>query len=244
MFRRTPRPSGAMIVALVAVVLACAGTATAAKLITGKDIKNSSVTGADIKNSSLKSADVKNGSLSASDLSSGARKALKGDAGATGATGAAGAAGAAGAQGVAGPAGPTGPRGPSDVLAVKEETQQVESDGTSEVLRIAAPAGSHLVFAKLRVRDNTAGATPGEPTCAIGDLIGGDELFNAIDDITLFVPDSGDDNRGPEFTLMGTVTLDAARPIALRCTRETANGQTAIRANESSLVVQQVATVG
>jgi hypothetical protein len=45
------------------------GSATAAKkLLTGRDIKNSSLTGADIKNSSLTGSDVKDGSIGPKDL--------------------------------------------------------------------------------------------------------------------------------------------------------------------------------
>ena len=78
-------------------VLACllvlglvgAGTAGAAKLITGKQVKNGSLTGADIKA----------GSLGTDRLSPGARASLKGDAGPAGAVGPQGPAGADGADG-------------------------------------------------------------------------------------------------------------------------------------------------
>lgn len=75
-------------VGAVALAVGAAGTAGAAKLITGKQIKD--------------------GSIETRDLSKKARAALKG---ATGKTGAAGAPGAAGAVGPAGPAGPAGPNG-------------------------------------------------------------------------------------------------------------------------------------
>jgi hypothetical protein len=77
------RPSAATIVALVVAVLALGGgTATAAKLITSKDIKN--------------------GSIALSDLAPSAKKALKGRRGAPGAPGAPGPQGPAGATGAAG----------------------------------------------------------------------------------------------------------------------------------------------
>src|SRR3954471_15112325 len=90
-----------VIVAVAVLVLALGGTATAAKLITSRDVADNSLTGADIKA----------GSLERSDLSASARKALQGAAGPRGATGAAGATGATGATGPAGPAGATGARG-------------------------------------------------------------------------------------------------------------------------------------
>jgi hypothetical protein len=57
------RPSPALVISFIALFVAGAGTATAARLITGRSIKNNSVTGRDIRNSSLGSRDVKNGSL-------------------------------------------------------------------------------------------------------------------------------------------------------------------------------------
>ena len=112
MHRRTfRRPSVAALLGLMAIVLAMGGTATAAKLITGKQVRNSSLTG----------ADVRNGSLGARDLSSAARKSLRGAAG-QGASGAAGPAGQTGPAGPAGPAGPKGDAGPQGVPGPIEGT--------------------------------------------------------------------------------------------------------------------------
>jgi hypothetical protein len=47
------RPSAAGIIAVLALVLAMGGTATAAKLFTGKDIQNKSLTGKDVKGKSI-----------------------------------------------------------------------------------------------------------------------------------------------------------------------------------------------
>lgn len=57
------RPSPAMIVAVVALVAALGGTAYAKVVITGKNIRNSTVVGADIKNKALAGRDIKNDSL-------------------------------------------------------------------------------------------------------------------------------------------------------------------------------------
>ncbi len=46
-------PSPAMMVALLALFAALAGTSYAAVTITGKNVKNSSLTGSDVKNGSL-----------------------------------------------------------------------------------------------------------------------------------------------------------------------------------------------
>ena len=75
-------PSAGLVVGVIAAVLALGGTAVAAKLITGKQVKD--------------------GSLQLKDLSKQARKKLAGVAGATG---------PAGAQGPTGATGPTGPKG-------------------------------------------------------------------------------------------------------------------------------------
>lgn len=73
---KLPRPTsfatGAIASALVATMLVASGGASvAAKLITGKNIKNNSVASVDIKNGTITSTDVKNGSLSRADLQPG-----------------------------------------------------------------------------------------------------------------------------------------------------------------------------
>jgi hypothetical protein len=56
-------PSPSMVVALAALFVALGGSAYAAIVITGHNIRNGTVTGADIKNNSLASKDVKHNSL-------------------------------------------------------------------------------------------------------------------------------------------------------------------------------------
>lgn len=58
----------ALLIAAVLLLVGLAGTATAAKLITGKSIKNNTVTTQDIKNNNLKSADLKDGTVQEKDL--------------------------------------------------------------------------------------------------------------------------------------------------------------------------------
>lgn len=86
-----------MIVAMLALFVALTGTAvaTTSALITGKQIKNSSITGADVKNRSLRPIDFR-GSVRGP-------RGLRGLTGATGATGASGAKGDKGDKGDAGP---------------------------------------------------------------------------------------------------------------------------------------------
>ncbi|MEO8106816.1 MAG: hypothetical protein ABI720_05810 [Actinomycetes bacterium] len=57
-----------MLVAVIALLLTLGGTAVAANLITGRDVKNDSLTGRDVKNGSLTGKDVKNKSLTKRDF--------------------------------------------------------------------------------------------------------------------------------------------------------------------------------
>lgn len=108
------------LVTVVALVLGISGTATAGKLITGKQVKKATLTGKHIKN----------GSLGESELSASARDALRGRQGPVG---------PAGAPGATGPAG-----GLNDVVAVDGP---VKAYGPSSVVsaQAACPAGSKLV---------------------------------------------------------------------------------------------------
>lgn len=65
---RLPRLSPAMAVALLSLFVALSGTAVAATLITGTQIKDGTVRGIDVRNDSLTGSDVKNGTLRAADL--------------------------------------------------------------------------------------------------------------------------------------------------------------------------------
>ena len=56
-------PSPSMVVALVALFVALGGSAFAALVVTGRNVKNSSLKGADIKNGALASRDMKKNSI-------------------------------------------------------------------------------------------------------------------------------------------------------------------------------------
>jgi hypothetical protein len=85
---RGRRPSPALVVSILALVMATAGTATAAKVLitSGSQIKNGVVTGADIKDANIAGRDlkanavtgdkIKNSSVGLDDLESSARAAL------------------------------------------------------------------------------------------------------------------------------------------------------------------------
>jgi hypothetical protein len=111
--RRLNLPAPVVLAAIVVVLLG--GTATAAHLISGKQIKNGSITGVDVKNKSLTAADFR-GSVVGVQGPTGAQGAT-GSQGATGARGPTGPKGATGDPGTAGPTGATGATGPTGTVA-------------------------------------------------------------------------------------------------------------------------------
>lgn len=125
----TPRRAAvALLIAILSVVLISAGSATAAKLITGKDIKNSSVTGKDIKNSSLTGKDIRNKSVGAADLSAAAKKSL------------------------------TGPAVLTDVYAASQPVKGMTQDNSTVVLDKILPSGKPYLFtAKLNLSTTGVG---------------------------------------------------------------------------------------
>lgn len=98
------------VVGLVALFIALGGTATAAIVITGADIKDESITGADVKDGTLRLRDIKKSDRAK--LQKRGTRGPRGQVGPQGAQGSTGAAGATGAQGVDGPQGATGAQGP------------------------------------------------------------------------------------------------------------------------------------
>ncbi len=103
----------------LALVLATGGTAGAAALVTGKQIKDGTVTGADIGDRSLTAADFK-GSLTGPAGPQGPA----GPAGPAGPQGLKGNPGEAGKPGATGPAGPAGPIGPSGISGYEYRIQR------------------------------------------------------------------------------------------------------------------------
>jgi hypothetical protein len=65
---RMRRPSAAMVVALMALVLGAGGAVTAGVLITGVDIKDNTIRSADIHDETITSRDVDNGALTGVDV--------------------------------------------------------------------------------------------------------------------------------------------------------------------------------
>jgi hypothetical protein len=238
MSRRTfRRPSASMLVAMIAVVLACGGTATAAKKLLGS---------ADIKNNSLTTSDVKNGTLGTTDLSAAAKKSLKGNAGAKGATGAAGTAGAPGAkgdQGAQGIQGVQGPIGPSNVFVASDDSEFVdEAVSDSDILLTKTiPVGKYSFVAKLSLMDDSGG-NAGDPKCSVGRMFGLFAEAPPLDTIDAHVTSSAT-QRVPVM-LAGTFDQTDAVPVVLRCVTEAASNQDQLSARDIKLVVTQTGAIG
>jgi hypothetical protein len=113
------------VIALAAVLLASAGSATAARLITGKQIKNGSISSADVRNGSLVRGDFKPGQVPA------------------------GPRGTQGPQGPPGPRGATGARGASGTngfgILRYPSVRQTFADGDADMVQVECPAGTHAV---------------------------------------------------------------------------------------------------
>jgi collagen triple helix repeat protein len=135
--QRIAKPSPVLAVSVLAVVLAVSGSAVAASLITGKDVKDGSLTGRDIRNHSL----------TTSDLSTKTVKGLRGQRGVAGPagkdgqsiTGPQGPAGKDG-QSVIGPQGPAGPKGETGAQGRPGADAAYHVTSLSDDLDVAAPA--------------------------------------------------------------------------------------------------------
>lgn len=117
--RRRRRPQTSTVLSCAALFVALGGTATAATVITSKQIKNNSVTSADIKNGTLQKGDFKKGVLPS---------------------------GAAGATGPAGAVGPVGPAGPAGTPGAKGETGAKGDTGTTGD---TGAAGSSVAYGRV-----------------------------------------------------------------------------------------------
>lgn len=100
--KRLNASSVSLAIAVSALFIAVGGPAYAAGLVSGAQIRNSTIKGIDVRNNSLTGSDIKN--LKRGDFAPG--QIPTGERGPTGATGPVGDTGAAGAAGAVGPAGP------------------------------------------------------------------------------------------------------------------------------------------
>ncbi len=128
------RISPASIIATVALIFAVTGTATAAGLINGSDLKGNSVT----------SAKIRNGSLQSKDLSTSARIQLRGQ---TGPQGTKGDKGEKGDKGDPGPKGLTGPQGAPGISGhqVVLGIHVLLGSSTSATFNDTCPSGKRVI---------------------------------------------------------------------------------------------------
>jgi hypothetical protein len=144
MIKRIHRPSSALTIALVAVVILGDGPAGAAKrlYVTGRDIVDRTITAADIKPGSLTPAVFRKGSLvpgPAGAPGAPGPQGLEGEQGYPGQDGAAGAEGPKGLRGDAGPAGAPGVTGPAGVPGA---TGPAGAKGATGATGAVGPPGS------------------------------------------------------------------------------------------------------
>ena len=138
-----------ILVGTVAVLALGGSTATAAKLITGKDVKNSSLTGADIRS----------GSVPLRDLSSATRQLIRQG----GEQGPQGAPGARGAAGPAGPAGPQGPKGDTGAKGDKGDKGDPGQDAEYAIEALVPSAGGESTDQNNEWRSYNTGGAAGGP---------------------------------------------------------------------------------
>jgi Collagen triple helix repeat (20 copies) len=163
-------PSPGLVLGIVAVVIAAAGGATAAGLITGRQIADGSITGVDVKNGSLTGADIADHTVKATDIAG-----IKGIGGPTGPQG---------PQGTKGDKGDTGPRGAQGIQGIQGPTGLRGDPGPSGASGPAGPPGvtgpagapglSGYVIATVTVPDTNVAAKGGVAGCPAGKrVIGG-----------------------------------------------------------------------
>ena len=192
---RTNRTTTIALAAAVSVAIGSIGGATAAvKLITGKQIKDSSLTSADVKDRSLLSKDFKAGQLP---------------------KGPAGPAGAAGATGAAGAAGAVGPAGPSKATTVVHDNAGPNLTATDTALATLSnvEAGSYLIMGHINIFSaNTTTADIASCRLRVNSgaqlihseaMIGGDGALKGVQDASL--------------SLHATETLTGTSTITMTC---------------------------
>ena len=138
--------------ALAAVLVTFAGSATAGALVTGKQIKNGTVTGLDLRDTSVTGADVEDDSLTADDFSGAI-------------------------QGPPGPAGPRGPQGPIGAPRVHGASgleyvvvaQSIPPEATRTWAAMCAPATScpSVAASPTRIRPSASCWRPHPSTSSV-----------------------------------------------------------------------------
>lgn len=216
------RPSAPMLVAVLALVLASAGSAGAARqLISGRDIKNASITGVDIKS----------GSVGLEKLSKAPPRGERGETGPQGATG------ATGPAGETGPAGATGATGPSNAwvgAAGSDTTLTAIAEGTAVTVATTTVTRTGPLLLLATLTASATGSAPGNVTCFIADS-GGSNIGSGSSEVG-FAP-SGQALRA-SITVQAAITVATApASFTLRCYNAQAVNSTIQRAMLTALAV-------
>jgi len=193
--RHIRRPRASTVIASLALFVALGGSATAATLITGAQVRNGSISGKDVRNSSVTGVDVKNGALGSADFGKSTKASAKG---ARGEQGPAGQAGSAGGQGAPGPDGVAAPQ-------TATASANINAGGLdSQILSKVVPAGGYMVS----VKGYMFSPDISQVTCR---LFNGDTVADQVD----WNATAATGRRMPA-SLAAVVTASTA-PLSVRC---------------------------
>jgi hypothetical protein len=211
---RDHRPSPALTIAILALVVATAGTAYAAARIA-----RGSVHTAQLKANAVTSPKVKNRSLQATDLGAAAR------AGMTGPRGGAGTPGARGPRGQDGAAGAPGARGPSRVFASSSAMAVTVGAAPTVVGTLSLPAaGRYEISAKVVAEwtPATGGIALAPVTCTMASSAGG--TGDSTTQTLLSAPGS---TAKATLPLVSWQDLSAPATVTVSCSDVLPSGETA-----------------
>jgi hypothetical protein len=192
-FARRHTPSGSMVIALIALVVAMSGSAVAASLITSKQIKDGTIQTRDISKTAIHS-------LKATAATSG----VPGPAGLQGPQGDPGPKGDPGAPGAQGVAGPTGP---SDAYSVGDAS----NSGSQPPLTLNLPAGDYIAFGQYSLAWPQAASAPAG--CSLFGGGGDANLYATVEQGGVTQTTSSGSIR-VHLTSPGTVKLTCSSPAA------------------------------
>jgi hypothetical protein len=183
------RPSPAMVVACIALLVALGGSSIAAVSalpkgsVGTKQLKNSAVTGKKLANNAVTSAKVKNRSLRSIDFAPGQLPA--------GPTGPQGPAGPAGAAGPAGPAGPAGTVGP---ITVRSSSVTIQDSPPANGLFVTRQAQVLCASGELAISGGTGWSDNNDNLSLFTGRL--TPVLNASNQVTGFRATGGNDGAG------------------------------------------------
>lgn len=180
---RIRRPSPALVVASLALLLSLGGSAYAAVAVAPgsvgtRQLKNSSVTSEKLAGDAVTANKVKPYSLLRQDFAPGQLPA-----GPQGPAGAAGSQGPAGATGPQGPAGRTGPQGPAGVSGYQVVTSTSPTSATSQkAVAASCPAGQSILGGGVAAETSSADTLATQQSYPTNDNT---QWFGVANDLTL-----------------------------------------------------------